>query len=102
MSQKKSAIELEWEKLRKKEQKFLQSREQKKDSFINQKLEEKVPVKLEETLSKAFSKAFGMIFEKGSGIIEKTFRKEELEKNYQINAYTDEMRHSRKSLKSFL
>ena len=44
----------------------------------------------------------GMIFEKGSGIIEKTFRKEELEKNYQINAYTDEMRHSRKSLKSFL
>ena len=34
---------LEWEKLQKKEKKFLQAREQKKDSLINQKLEEKVP-----------------------------------------------------------
>ena len=101
MFQKKSALELEWEKLQKKEQKFLLAREQKKDSMINQKLEEKVPVKLQETLSKAFSKAFGMIFEKGSGVIEKTFKKEELEKSYKINAYADEVRHSRKSLKAF-
>lgn len=68
MFQKKSALELEWEKLQKKEQKFLLSREQKKDSMINQKLEEKVPVKLQETLCKAFSKAFGKKAE-GSGKI---------------------------------
>ena len=43
MFQKKSALSLEWEKLQKKEKKFLQAREQKKDSLINQKLEEKVP-----------------------------------------------------------
>ena len=36
MFQKKSALELEWEKLQKKEQKFLLAREQKKDSMINQ------------------------------------------------------------------
>ena len=71
----KSALSLEWEKLQKKEKKFLQAREQKKDSLLNQKLEEKVPAKLQSTLSKAFSKAFGMIFEKGSVVIEKTFKK---------------------------
>ena len=62
MFQKKSALSLEWEKLQKKEKKFLQAREQKKDSLINQKLEEKVPAKLQSTLSKAFSKAFGSNF----------------------------------------
>ena len=38
MFQKKSALSLEWEKLQKKEKKFLQAREQKRDSLINQKL----------------------------------------------------------------
>lgn len=37
MFQKKSPFELEWEKLQKKEQKFLKGREEKKDSFLNQK-----------------------------------------------------------------
>ena len=95
MFQKKSALSLEWEKLQKKEKKFLQAREQKKDSLINQKLEEKVPAKLQITLSKAFSKAFGMIFEKGSVVIEKTFKKEELEKSYKINEFTNDVRQSK-------
>ena len=101
MFQKKSALSLEWEKLQKKEKKFLQAREQKRDSLINQKLEEKVPAKLQSTLSKAFSKAFGMIFEKGSVVIEKTFKKEELEKSYKINEFTNDVRQSKKSLKAF-
>lgn len=101
MFQKKTAFEQEWEKLNKKEQKFLKDREEKKDSVLNQKLAEKVPAKLQGTLDKAFAKAFGMIFEKGTGIIEKTYKKEEMQKTFKINEYTNEVRQNKKSLKAF-
>ena len=101
MFQRKSAFEIEWEKLNKKEQKLLKEREQKKDSVLNQKLAQKVPAKLQGTLDKAFAKAFGMIFQKGTGIIEKTYKKEEMQKTFQINEYTNELRQSRKSLRAF-
>ena len=59
MFHRKTPFEIEWEKLQKKEQKFLQTRAEQKDSFLNQKLSEKVPPKLQGTLDKAFAKAFG-------------------------------------------
>ena len=101
MFQRKSPFEVEWEKLQKKEQKFLKAREEQKDSLLNQKLAEKVPPKLQGTLDKAFAKAFGMIFEKGTDVIEKTYKKEELQKTYKINEYANEVRQNRKSLKAF-
>ena len=101
MFQRKSPFEAEWEKLQKKEQKFLKAREEQKDSLLNQKLAEKVPPKLQGTLDKAFAKAFGMIFEKGTDIIEKTYKKEELQQTYKINEYANEVRQNRKSLKAF-
>ena len=60
-----------------------------------------VPVKLQETLDKAFVKAFGVIFEQGIGIIEKTYKKDELQKEFQINEYANEIHKSKKSLKAF-
>lgn len=75
--QKKSPFEKEWEALVKREGKFLRNRAEKKESFLNQKLAEKVPEKLQVTLDSAFAKAFTLIFEKGTGIIEKTYRREE-------------------------
>lgn len=101
MFQKKTPFEAEWEKLQKKEQKFLKAREEQKDSLLNQKLVEKVPPKLQGTLDKAFAKAFGMIFEKGKDVIEKTYKKEELQKTYKINEFTNEVRQNKKSLKAF-
>ena len=101
MFQRKSPFDAEWEKLQKKEQKFLKAREEQKDSLLNQKLAEKVPPKLQGTLDKAFAKAFGMIFEKGTDVIEKTYKKEELQKTYKINEYANEVRQNRKSLKAF-
>ena len=62
MFQRKTPFEAEWEKLQKKEQKFLKAHEEQKESFLNQKLAEKVPAKLQETLDKAFAKAFGIQF----------------------------------------
>lgn len=99
--QKKSPYEKEWELLVKKETKLLKSRIEKKESYLNQKLAEKVPEKLQGTLDTAFAKAFSLIFEKGIGIIEKTYRREELEKKFEINKFTDEIRQTRKSLKTF-
>lgn len=94
-------IEKEWDAIRKKELKYLNSRSNKKDSFLNRKLEEKVPEKLQSTLDAAFCKAFELIFEKGTGIIEKTYKREEAEKNYQINEFTSQIKQDRKSLKAF-
>ena len=101
MSLKKSAVDIEWWQFQKNEQKFLANRWEKKDSFLNKKLEEKVPEKLQGTLDTAFAKAFGMIFEKGTGIIEKTYKKEELQKSFKINEYADEIWQTRGSLKVF-
>ncbi len=96
-----SPYQKEWDALCKKEQKFLANRKEKKESAVNKLLAEKVPEKLQGTLDKAFEKAFALIFDKGTGIIEKTYQKEELEKAFKINAYADEVRGSRKSLKVF-
>ncbi len=101
MVSKKSPLDMEWWQFRKKEQKFLADREEKKDSILNRFLAEKVPEKLQGTLDTAFAKAFGVIFEKGTGVIEKTYRKEELQQNFRINEYADEVRQTRKSLKVF-
>ena len=80
MGVKKNALEAEWSLFQKKEENFLASREVKKDSYLNQKLADKVPAKLQGQLDKAFAKAFGMVFEKGTDVIEKTYKKEELQK----------------------
>ena len=101
MFQKKNPLDQEWEKLLKNENKFINDRVEKKDSFLNKKLSEKVPEKLQTTLNQAFVKAFQMVFEKGTGVIEKTYKKEELENRFKINQYADELCQSKKSFKAF-
>ncbi len=101
MFQKKTPYEKEWEKFIKKENKYLEKQLNRKESFLNQKLEEKVPEKLQGTLDAAFAKAFHLIFEKGTGVIEKTYRKDEIEKKYRINEFTNELRQDKKSLRAF-
>lgn len=101
MRSKLTPVEKEWKKFLKKEERFLQKRSTKKESSFYKILEEKIPEKLQKTLDVAFAKAFTMIFQKGSGIIEKTYRKEEFEKVYQIHEYTYQVRQSKKSLRTF-
>ncbi len=101
MVSKKSAVDIEWAQFQKKEQKFLANRGEKKDTFLNKKLEDKVPEKLQGTLDTAFAKAFAKIFEKGTGVIEKTYKKDELQKSFMINEYADEVWQTRGSLKVF-
>lgn len=97
----KSPLQKEWDALCKKEQSFLERKRQKKESALNRLLAEKVPEKMQRTLDVAFEKAFLLMFEKGTGVIEKTYHKDALENVYKINAYADELRQDRKSLRAF-
>lgn len=101
MFQQKSPKEKEWQKLEKKENLLLARKAEKRDSKINQILQDKVPEKLQITLDAAFAKAFTVIFEKGTGVIEKTYNREEIQKSYQIDEYTAGVRQNHKSLKTF-
>ena len=64
-----------------------------------EKLEQKIPVKIYDNLRAAFCKAFSVVFEQGTGIIEKTIRKDQLEKDYEIQNYAIGIKGTRKELK---
>lgn len=101
MKEKQTPLQKEWEKLEKQEAVYLQKRKEKTDSKLNQMLANKVPANLQSTLDSAFSKAFNLVFEKGTGVIEKTYKREDLQKTYQINEFAAQVRGNRKSLKEF-
>ncbi len=98
--QKRVAVDKEWERLLKQERKLLERRLEKKESILNQKLAEKIPNKVQETLNTAFYKAFSMIFEKGTGIIEKTYKREAIEQDYKIGQYAVEVKQNKKALRA--
>jgi len=101
MAKKQTPLEKEWAKLEKQEAAYLQKRMEKTDSKLNQLLAAKVPEKLQGTLDAAFYKAFQLVFEKGTAVIEKTYKKETLQQDYQINEYAAKVRGNSKSLKTF-
>ena len=87
-----TALEKEWKRLLAKEEKMFSSAENRKETKLDEKIkeltgkiEEKIPEKLSATLDAAFYKAFLMIFEKGTGVIEKTFKGDELQLEFQVN-----------------
>ena len=84
-----------------KEKKFAEKRMNRQDSALNQFLANKVPDKLQATLDSAFAKAFEMIFEKGTQVIEKTYKKDEMEKEHKVDLYANEIHQNRKSLNVF-
>ena len=94
--------EKEWTALEKKEARYLmRRREEKTSSALQQKLEEKIPEKLEETLNTAFIKAFDLVFEKGTGLIVKTYNKDQQKTDYQVREYAAGLKESRKTVKAF-
>lgn len=96
-----SALEKEWAKVEKEEGSFISKQLNKEDTKLNKFLEDKVPAGLQSTLDGAFAKAFHTVFEKGTDFIEKTYKKDELEKDYKINAYAASVKESKKTLRAF-
>lgn len=96
-----SALEKEWAKVEKEESAFVTKQLNKEDTKLNKFFEDKVPASLQSTLDAAFAKAFHAVFEKGTDLIEKTYKKEDIEKDYKINAYAAAVRENKKNLKAF-
>ena len=69
------------------------------DSTYKDKLIEKIPDGLNKTLQAAFSKAFGIIFQHGIGIIEKSYNKEDIAANYDIQNFAIERKSNRRELR---
>ena len=101
MISRKSSLEKELETVLKQEQRYIDKYKEKKESFLNQKLAQKIPDGLQEKLDAAFSKAFFLVFDKGTGIIEKTYKREDLEHGYKVNAYSAEIRENKNTLRTF-
>ncbi|MEG0176981.1 EcsC family protein [Anaerorhabdus sp.] len=91
----------QWNNLIKREAAYLKRSVEKKVSTINNMLEEKVPPKLQGTLNIAFVKAFKLIFEKGTKIIEKTYQRENVQRQFKVNRYAVDLKENRKSLRQF-
>ena len=101
-----TALEKEWKRLLAKEEKMFSSAENRKETKLDEKIkeltgkiEEKIPEKLSATLDVAFYKAFLMIFEKGTGVIEKTFKGDELQLEFQVNDFRVDKKPTKRSLR---
>ena len=101
MKLKLSALDKAWTKVEKEESAFVTKQLNKEEGKLNKFLEDKVPAGLQNTLDAAFAKAFHTVFEKGTDLIEKTYKKDEIQKDYKINAYAASVRENRKTLKAF-
>ena len=91
-------IEKELQKITKAEERMCRQSEKKKEALWKTKLEEKLPDKIMAGLQKAFSKAFSLIFEKGNIIIEKTYDRDSLEKDFQIRDFAVDLKGGRKEI----
>ena len=77
-------FEREWSRQLAAEKKYIAEREKRGDSRLNAFLQTKVPEKLKETLDTGFAKAFELIFAKGTGVIEKTYNRRDIERSSRV------------------
>ena len=72
-----------------------------KEGAWKAKLEEKVPEKVYTSLEQAFCKAFALVFEKGTGIIEKSYDRDALEKDYAVRDFAVQVKGDCRTLRRF-
>lgn len=99
----KKLLEEQINEVEKKEEHFLQAKD---DSYFKtkinpllEKVRDKIPDNLKETLDKAFFKAFELIYDKGIDVIEKTYNKDRLRVDYDINNHAVNRKLTKKHLK---
>lgn len=92
----------EFKNIAKKEERFLRIKETKKEiSKVQEwkdKVNEKIPETLKNTLEVAFYKSFLLIFEKGTGVIEKSYDREKMVMEHDINNYAIKKKITKKNL----
>lgn len=102
-SSKNNLIKKQLKQLNKKEEKLTLEKEpgiiKTKLDPLKTKIEEKIPEKLQSTLNIAFEKGFKTVFDKGVGIIEKTYNKEDINMEFDINSYAINKYPTKRNLK---
>lgn len=87
----KNILEQQMKRLEQQEQKLLNQPEnplmKSTISPVVDKIQSKIPPKLKSTINTAFYKGFQLVFEKGNTIIEKTYNKEKIELDFDVNNY---------------
>ena len=99
----KKALDKEFNKLIKKEDKILNKKSgylKSKLKPLSEKIEGMIPKKLESTLESAFYNGFKIVLEKGSKYIEKSYNKEEIEFEHEINSYAIKKKLNKKTIKN--
>ena len=94
-----AALQKELEQLEKRERRLERSAGNQEPPEWKKALETKVPEKVRVNLEKAFCKAFSVVFQHGNTLIEKTYDKEELQKDHEIQAYAVELKGNRRELR---
>jgi len=96
----KSPWQAEWDRLSKREARFLERAAEREAPLLERGLADKVPKKLRGTLDAAFCKAFSLMFERGTGAIEKVCQRERREHEFQVRQYAADLREDKKSLRA--
>ncbi len=96
---KKSPIEKELNNIARKEAKLTKQAKQYQAAAWREALEQKIPPKGYKNLQAAFCKAFELIFEKGTCLIEKTYSKNEMEKDFQVHDYAVALKGGKEELR---
>ena len=94
-----AALQKELEQLEKRERRLERSAGKQEPPEWKKSLETKVPEKVRVSLEKAFCKAFSVVFQHGNTLIEKTYDKEELQKDHEIQTYAVELKGNRRELR---
>lgn len=96
------AINKQLLKIEKQEIKYLEKsnkRLEANESSIGKKIEDKIPQKLRDTLYHAFYKSFNLVFDKGSDYIEKTYNKEDIKLEHDLNDIAIDRKPTKKYVK---
>lgn len=99
IQRRRSAVEKELKAVKKQEEALLKAAGRREVPRWKQVLEEKIPEGVYQNLQKAFGKAFSIIFTKGTGIVEKSFHREAIQEDHQIQSFAFQVKASQKVLK---
>ena len=95
------AVIKQWKDMEKKELSFLEKQFEDSLAAISGPINEKIPKKFEASLKNMFAKAFALVFEKGTGVIEKSYRKDKHQETFLKNSFMQNIRDNSKSMSAF-
>ncbi|MDE6365287.1 MAG: EcsC family protein [Lachnospiraceae bacterium] len=95
----KTPVEKELDRLAREEQSLKKQAVEYRAAKWKEALEQKIPPKVYANLQKAFYMAFEVIFEKGTALIEKTYVRETIEKDFQVHDFAMNLKGGKKELR---